>query len=272
MTKISQDPADVLMLLSRAFVVHASPCVMSSQARMSGGRTNGVTSLEARNIAACICEAKGVLEAADRLRKSAMSAHAPGATLTPEECAILRHAIQALDPKEDLVGCLTKYVPQHRFDILNGQLSTIAAKLGAVPPPESGPTTRRLKVDWSAEAMSEALASQPKFDVVDMGPLESLGYRSVTNPQTGEVVHVPIVANASTKVRPENESFAGCHAGRDGECNWDRCPQNRDNEPAKSGRHCPLDQGDDEEELNCIHCQAQGVGRVCYQCGMGSQQ
>jgi protein gp37 len=33
----------------------------------------------------------------------------------------------------------------------------------------------------------------------------------------------------------------GCHAGKDGECNWQHCPQLRDSEPARSGRHCPLD-------------------------------
>jgi hypothetical protein len=37
-----------------------------------------------------------------------------------------------------------------------------------------------------------------------------------------------------------------CHAGRDGECNWKGCPQLRDGEPEKSGRHCPLDEDDDQ--------------------------
>lgn len=32
-----------------------------------------------------------------------------------------------------------------------------------------------------------------------------------------------------------------CAAARDGECLHGQCPQNRDAEPAKSGRHCPLD-------------------------------
>lgn len=32
-----------------------------------------------------------------------------------------------------------------------------------------------------------------------------------------------------------------CAAGRDGECGHAQCPQLRDGEPAKSGRHCPLD-------------------------------
>lgn len=37
-----------------------------------------------------------------------------------------------------------------------------------------------------------------------------------------------------------------CQAARDGDCIWTHCPQMRDGEPAKSGRHCPLDR--DEEE------------------------
>lgn len=32
-----------------------------------------------------------------------------------------------------------------------------------------------------------------------------------------------------------------CHANRDGECDWEQCPQLQDGEPLKSGRHCPLD-------------------------------
>jgi hypothetical protein len=35
-------------------------------------------------------------------------------------------------------------------------------------------------------------------------------------------------------------SGARCHSGSDGECNWKECPQLRDEEPAKSGRGCPL--------------------------------
>jgi hypothetical protein len=32
-----------------------------------------------------------------------------------------------------------------------------------------------------------------------------------------------------------------CHSGRDGDCYWSECPQERDGEPGRSGRHCPLD-------------------------------
>lgn len=35
-------------------------------------------------------------------------------------------------------------------------------------------------------------------------------------------------------------SIMGCHADSDGDCFWPACPQKRDGEPAKSGRHCPL--------------------------------
>lgn len=36
-----------------------------------------------------------------------------------------------------------------------------------------------------------------------------------------------------------------CHAGRDGDCVWANCPQLRDGEPIATGRHYPLDKGDD---------------------------
>jgi hypothetical protein len=39
-----------------------------------------------------------------------------------------------------------------------------------------------------------------------------------------------------------------CHAGRDGDCNWALCPQDRDGEPAATGRHCPLDTHDPDLE------------------------
>jgi hypothetical protein len=43
------------------------------------------------------------------------------------------------------------------------------------------------------------------------------------------------------------ESRNRCHAGQDGDCSWTQCPQSRDNEPERSGRHCPLDVRSDDE-------------------------
>jgi hypothetical protein len=37
-----------------------------------------------------------------------------------------------------------------------------------------------------------------------------------------------------------------CQSGQDGECSWNRCPQERDGEPTKTGRHCPLDRPEEE--------------------------
>lgn len=37
-----------------------------------------------------------------------------------------------------------------------------------------------------------------------------------------------------------------CQADRDGECIHPDCPQIRDGEPEKTGRHCPLDHYEDE--------------------------
>jgi protein gp37 len=39
-----------------------------------------------------------------------------------------------------------------------------------------------------------------------------------------------------------------CHADRDGDCNHPGCPQIRDGEPIKTGRHCPLDTWPHDEE------------------------
>lgn len=42
-------------------------------------------------------------------------------------------------------------------------------------------------------------------------------------------------------------ALSPCHADDDDYCYWPDCPQKRDGEPQKTGRHCPLDTiGDDE--------------------------
>jgi hypothetical protein len=38
-----------------------------------------------------------------------------------------------------------------------------------------------------------------------------------------------------------------CRGGKDGECIWEKCPQLRDGEPDRSGRHCPMDKHEDQE-------------------------
>lgn len=43
------------------------------------------------------------------------------------------------------------------------------------------------------------------------------------------------------------EILGCCHSDDDGDCNWAKCPQLRDKEPRRTGRHCPLDKRRDEE-------------------------
>jgi hypothetical protein len=50
---------------------------------------------------------------------------------------------------------------------------------------------------------------------------------------------IPKTAQTSLELRV-------CHAGQDGECNNHKCPQLRDKEPQLSGRHCPLDNQEQE--------------------------
>ena len=38
-----------------------------------------------------------------------------------------------------------------------------------------------------------------------------------------------------------------CKSGSDGDCNWKECPQLKDGEPEKTGRHCPLDWDRDQD-------------------------
>ncbi len=43
------------------------------------------------------------------------------------------------------------------------------------------------------------------------------------------------------------EQKVSCQASRDGDCDYACCPQLRDGEPSKTGRHCPLDNHEDDE-------------------------
>ncbi|MDN2486404.1 hypothetical protein MML63_12295 [Kosakonia sacchari] len=50
----------------------------------------------------------------------------------------------------------------------------------------------------------------------------------------------------SVAVGTKSEGLQRCAASRDGECHHTQCPQLRDNEPATSGRHCPIDNWEDD--------------------------
>ena len=50
-----------------------------------------------------------------------------------------------------------------------------------------------------------------------------------------------VVVSASRQWWELIQRYKTCHANRDGDCTWADCPQLRDGEPQKSGRHCPVD-------------------------------
>jgi len=52
------------------------------------------------------------------------------------------------------------------------------------------------------------------------------------------------ITRLSARLREEDART--CHADRDGDCTWEGCPQLRDGEPEKTGRHCPLDIEDED--------------------------
>ena len=43
------------------------------------------------------------------------------------------------------------------------------------------------------------------------------------------------------KYHVQQRTMTRCQADSDGDCVYEHCPQLRDNEPAKTGRHCPHD-------------------------------
>jgi hypothetical protein len=46
---------------------------------------------------------------------------------------------------------------------------------------------------------------------------------------------------------PSQHRMTRCQSDDDGMCDWEHCPQLRDGEPGRSGRHCPLDKSTEEE-------------------------
>ncbi len=59
--------------------------------------------------------------------------------------------------------------------------------------------------------------------------------------------HAEKVAAEALAIRRYYGLSTKCHAQIDGDCEWSKCPQIRDNEPHATGRHCPLDTSREDE-------------------------
>jgi len=52
------------------------------------------------------------------------------------------------------------------------------------------------------------------------------------------------MAPEKVKLNLQGRYMTRCQADDDDYCDWKECPQLRDGEPERSGRHCPLDSED----------------------------
>ena len=101
---------------------------------------------------------------------------------------------------------------------------------------------------WSSTAMGWSLIDHEGDQCICLAPPPGgLRYvrrpRDVGRPRPGDGRHA-----MSDKPKDLPTEPVYCRAGSDGDCYWKLCPQERDGEPEKSHRHCPLDtRGDDDE-------------------------
>ena len=89
-------------------------------------------------------------------------------------------------------------------------------------------------VDCPSNDYSSGVCREAEVDVA--------GFRSLV-----ECLHCGQMAWLTHAKMCHDEATVGCRAGMDGECNWKHCPQERDGEPAATGRHCPLDKREELE-------------------------
>lgn len=98
------------------------------------------------------------------------------------------------------------------------------------------------------------------FDV-GWGIAAPVGYGGIPDEWLAGWMHLPMDAPSSVQEKQDNadcskisnglevhDDNGRCRANRDGECSWSDCPQSRDGEPHKSGRHCPRDIGREGED------------------------
>lgn len=78
----------------------------------------------------------------------------------------------------------------------------------------------------------------------------AIGYGAYVRPMsgyTGRGWKEFLYADAIAALKKPWDEPPRCHAAKDGECFWADCPQIKDGEPVKSGRHCPLDVRDEDD-------------------------
>lgn len=69
----------------------------------------------------------------------------------------------------------------------------------------------------------------------------SEGIHILTTQDLEKIKHAEYRRGRDNAFKDMAEKHPNCRADRDGDCTWELCPQNRDGEPEKTGRHCPID-------------------------------
>lgn len=64
----------------------------------------------------------------------------------------------------------------------------------------------------------------------------------MNEPQTDPTDEPPL------KLHWGQRQITRCQADSDGDCEWSGCPQLRDGEPRATGRHCPWDVVEDDDD------------------------
>lgn len=78
-------------------------------------------------------------------------------------------------------------------------------------------------------------------DLPDGWDLGCLPHNGDGNTRLAEIIGDLALAQEPGEQKDNAAPLTCCAADQDGECNHAQCPQLRDDEPARSNRHCPLD-------------------------------
>ena len=142
-------------------------------------------------------------------------------------------------------GCT--YNPNNLLDILLGKMqlkndAALARMLEVAPPVISKIRHHRLQVGASLLIRMHDVTGMSIRDLRDLMGDRRTKYRLSDAAWTDEERVAKL--GAATVASHDTQGAAPltrCAAGRDGECGHAQCPQLRDNEPCTTGRHCPLD-------------------------------
>ncbi len=145
--------------------------------------------------------------------------------------------------------CCGRFVNDYLPVIINNKMHELLGTPGAFCGPvinhqlrdaqaELEKARERIKNDWDDLVL-------PRDDTIASLRAENERLRGLLLKNTERWAHCS-VDRAAVENQLAQQHY--CHAHSDGDCTWEHCPQLRDGEPEKSGRHCPLDVLQNERE------------------------